>query len=105
MVRDVGLTNQHTKIIIQGFENILLPQQSLKVFIFGSRARGTAKKYSDIDLLVEASPGFNQQQVSRLEDYFEESDLPIKVDLVLQESLLEEFKPSVMADKKLFFEL
>lgn len=81
------------------YKKTLTDSQKIKVFIFGSRARGDFKRYSDIDLLIEVNPSLNRAQIRQLKDLFEESDLPYKVDLVLEEELLDEFRGSVEKEK------
>lgn len=49
-----------------------------KVFAFGSRVKNTAKKYSDLDLLVYAS----SDEIFNLRVAFEESSLGFNVDVV-----------------------
>lgn len=100
-----GLSQKDLNILIEGLKGSLLAGQKLKVYVFGSRARGDYKKYSDIDLLVEAEPLMNSRQRRLVIDFYEDSDLPIKVDLVLKEDLVDSFRPSVESDKKLIFEL
>lgn len=50
--------------------------------VFGSRAKGVARKYSDIDLGFLNSEPLSQTSLDRLTDDVEESDLPFKVDIV-----------------------
>ena len=53
----------------------------LLVHIFGSRAKGTSKPGSDIDLAI-LNKGTNSNTLHKLKSDFEESSLPYKVDLV-----------------------
>ena len=53
----------------------------LLVHIFGSRANGTSKPGSDIDLAI-MNKGINSKTLLKLKSDFEESSLPYKVDLV-----------------------
>lgn len=53
-----------------------------KVLVFGSRATGTAKKYSDLDLAVIGDTPLTLGQLALLEHDFDESELPFKVDVV-----------------------
>lgn len=55
------------------------------VKVYGSRARGNARRNSDIDLVVY--PPIRSSQMARLIDAFEESDLPFSVDLTSWESI------------------
>jgi predicted nucleotidyltransferase len=52
------------------------------VRIFGSRARGEARRGSDLDLAIDAGRPLTPRESGALADAFEESDLPYTVDLV-----------------------
>lgn len=51
-----------------------------KVFLFGSRARGTPRTTSDIDLAV--SPGASEAMVSLLRENLENSTIPYSTDVI-----------------------
>lgn len=53
-----------------------------RVFLFGSRADGTAVKSSDIDIGIE-SENVIQQDLAKIKNLIEESFVPFNVDLVL----------------------
>ncbi len=58
----------------------ILAKYPYKFYVFGSRASSKAKKFSDLDLcFFEAIPN---HELLNIEEAFEESDLPYKVDLV-----------------------
>lgn len=100
-----GISDSNKELIISIFKKVLRTGQTLKIFIFGSRATGTYKPYSDIDFYVEAEPKMTLEQQSTLYDLFEESDLPYKVDLVTKENLLPAFKYNIDSTKKEFTSL
>lgn len=52
------------------------------VWAFGSRAKWTAKEYSDLDLAVITDQPLNLKVSAALADDFSDSDLPWKVDIV-----------------------
>ena len=52
------------------------------VWAFGSRAKGTAKPYSDLDLAIITDKALSLAVSAALENEFTESDLPWKVDIV-----------------------
>ena len=54
----------------------------LEARAFGSRARGTAAAYSDLDLALVAEQKIERQKLYRLEDAFSQSDLPFRVDVL-----------------------
>ena len=53
-----------------------------EVGAFGSRVKGTAKPYSDLDLAILGDQPLPLSARSDLAEAFTESDLPFKVDLV-----------------------
>ncbi|MBF0155226.1 MAG: nucleotidyltransferase domain-containing protein [Magnetococcales bacterium] len=53
-----------------------------EVWAFGSRAKWTAKQYSDLDLCILGDGPLELEQQASLEEDFSESDLPFKVDVV-----------------------
>lgn len=54
----------------------------LEVWAFGSRVKGTAKPYSDLDLALITVQPMTLHQLADIEEAFSQSDLPIKVDLL-----------------------
>jgi type I restriction enzyme S subunit len=67
------------------------------VWMFGSRANGTPKPFSDLDLCLKAKNGesLTLQQLALLEEAFSESHLPFKVDVVDWYTLSELFKLAI----------
>ena len=68
-----------------------------EVRAFGSRVKWTAKDYSDLDLAVIGSRRFGPREMRRLTEAFEESDLPIRVDVVDWYAISEGFKKVIAA--------
>lgn len=52
------------------------------VMAFGSRTQGRAKPHSDLDLAIISPEPIDWRTLARLKEAFEESELPICVDLV-----------------------
>ena len=65
--------------------------------VFGSRARGTAKPTSDIDLLVEFSSPKSLFELVRIERELSEA-LKIKVDLLTRRSLSPYLKDRILKE-------
>jgi len=64
-----------------------------KVYVFGSRAEGTARKFSDLDLAID----FDGQKIPEeikfeLENFFEASNISMRVDIVDLNAISENFK-------------
>ena len=74
------------------------------VWVFGSRATGKAKKYSDLDLCIKASDPLGLDVMSALAEDFSESDLPWKVDLVDWHSISEAFRAIIDRDKVILWQ-
>lgn len=73
-----GLNDRDIKTIHDIFNQY---PEILLVHIFGSRAKGTSKPGSDIDLAI-MNKEINSNTLLKLNNDFEESSLPYKVDLV-----------------------
>lgn len=58
--------------------------------IFGSRIKGTSKKFSDIDLCIKDP--ITDYEYELLKEAFEQSNLPYFVDLVVYNQVDEQFK-------------
>ena len=63
-----------------------------EVRAFGSRVKWTAKDYSDLDLAVVGNKPLSFKQKGQLAEAFEESNLPIRVDVLDWHTTSEEFK-------------
>lgn len=53
-----------------------------QVYVFGSRANGTSKRFSDLDLVLEMEEGLTIETLANLREAFSESNLPMSVDIV-----------------------
>ena len=54
----------------------------IRVWVFGSRATGGARRYSDLDLALEADGPIDPDTIAWLRSALSESDLTIKVDVI-----------------------
>lgn len=62
------------------------------VYVFGSRATGNAKRFSDIDLAFVGKNPLPMPVLTRLTHDFSESDLPFRVDIVDWQTASESFR-------------
>lgn len=60
----------------------LLDRTNARLLLFGSRARGDARRTSDIDLALSAAEPIPAEEMARLREALEESRVPFRVDLV-----------------------
>lgn len=95
----IDLTEQQ-RAIVQRILSEYLP--NVEVCVFGSRIKGTAKPYSDLDLALMTTSPLSIRQQRKLEDAFSDSALPFKVDLIDWASCSESFK-SIISDNYVVF--
>ena len=82
---------------LRGIVSRLLPGG--QVWIFGSRATGHARPFSDLDLLITEPRRLSWGQRAALRDAFEASDLPFCVDLVEADGLSQAFAARVFSER------
>lgn len=66
------------------------------VYAFGSRVCGKVKEFSDLDLVIVDQNPIDFSLFVSLKNAFDESDLPIKVDLVEWVNLTQNFKDIIL---------
>jgi len=71
---------------------------NVNIWVFGSRAKGTAKITSDLDLVIDAGRALSPDEVFFLNDAFDASDLPYKVDIVDGRIISSKFKEMIQKD-------
>jgi uncharacterized protein len=84
---EIGATDW---VLVQGLVSSHLA--GWQVWAFGSRARRTAKPYSDLDLAVLAPHTLSLEELARIYDAFDSSDLTVKVDVVDLRAASDTFK-------------
>jgi predicted nucleotidyltransferase len=68
------------------------------VYLFGSRMKGTHRPDSDLDVLIVDKSTIQPKIVPVLEEAFENSDLPYKVDIVIKSRISDEFYNHIKPD-------
>lgn len=91
------LTDTH-RALVRRIVGHRLPGQEVR--IFGSRARGDAKPWSDLDLAVCDDAPVPDLALAQARADFEESDLPFGVDLVPWSDLPATLRRAVRRDGK-----
>jgi predicted nucleotidyltransferase len=93
----IALSEEHRGLVL----NILrtnLPQNT-KVWVFGSRATGRARRYSDIDLTIDAGRPLTLDEIAGLAEAFSDSDLPYKVDLADWHNIDDRWRQTITAER------
>lgn len=70
------------------------------VWAFGSRVKGTARPWSDLDLVVKGEGPVPLPDYYRLQDAFEESEISVKVDLLDWHRISEDFRALIERAKE-----
>jgi type I restriction enzyme S subunit len=68
------------KVLVLSILRKNLPNISVRVF--GSRAKGTSKRFADLDIAVMTDSPLDLRTIGALKVDFTESNLPFKVDVI-----------------------
>lgn len=74
----------------------ILQQYPYEFYVFGSRAKGTNQKFSDLDLCVKEY--LSRREKATIMQDFDDSKLPITVDLIIWEECSNDFKNLIIKD-------
>ena len=82
-------------------ENLFVPLSRIPtdVWIFGSRATGKQREFSDVDILISRKNPVIVKLVRDISETFENGNFPFKVDIVFDEDLADSYRSSVDRDK------
>ena len=91
-----GLKKRHLDFILHVLqENI--PQKDAKFYVFGSRAKGNYKEYSDIDIAVQLQDEkLSADILGKILIEFSDSTLPYEVDVVDLNAIDKKFKELIL---------
>lgn len=89
--KHIDLSATHLKIVKDTF-NRLIP--CAEIWVYGSRVKGTSKQVSDLDC-VAFLEGEEKQKKYLIQEAFEESDLPFRVDFFIWEDIPENFHSQI----------
>ena len=97
----IDATVNYNKDIADIFESF--PQLKVQVYAFGSRIKGTARKNSDLDLVIKSEEPLKLEEFYDIKDAFSESDIPYRVDLSDWSLLSANFKKAVENELELVY--
>ena len=97
MTLRIDLSAGHRQIVLKLLAELL--PGSTQVWVFGSRATGRARRYSDLDLAIDAGRPLSLDEAALLREAFEESDLPYRVDLVDWHAIGDRFLRLIAAER------
>lgn len=79
-------------------EIILKYVPNCKIYLFGSRARGTHKEGADIDLVLDAPEKISFMTILKIQHEIEETTIPVFVDVVDLDGTSDDFKNEIKRD-------
>jgi type I restriction enzyme S subunit len=93
----IDLSADHKRLVLDILRAHLLPR--FKTWVFGSRATGRARRYSDLDLAIDAGRRLTLDEIAELAEAFSDSDLPYKVDLVDWHDIDDRWRQTIVAER------
>ena len=90
----IDITAEQRKTVLSLLEKHL---PNTTAWVYGSRAKWTARPQSDLDMVVFATPE-QSSRVFDLREAFEESNLPFRVDLFVWDDVPERFRKHIKQD-------
>lgn len=79
-----------------------LGNDNVRIFLFGSRARGDNAVASDVDIGVIPGEGFRKEKLALLRELIENLNVPYKVELVDFSEVSEQFRAEALKDTVLW---
>lgn len=96
----LGLTSAEyqdfLRIVVRPLQN-----RGAQVWVFGSRARGDYKQFSDVDVLYSSQNGISLGDLAFIREAIEESNFPYKVDLVALSDIAESYRTQILSERVL----
>jgi predicted nucleotidyltransferase len=96
MTAALDMRHEHTAIVRHILGQYL--PAGARAFVFGSRAHGVARPYSDLDLALEWTRPLGLDLLGQIAEALSESDLPYKVDIVDLTTADPAFQARIAAD-------
>ncbi|MBV8575149.1 MAG: nucleotidyltransferase domain-containing protein [Acetobacteraceae bacterium] len=91
------LPRDHERLVLNVLRAHLPP--NTRAWVFGSRATGRARRYSDLDLAIDAGRRLTLDESARLSEAFSDSDLPYRVDLIDWHGIHDRWRRTIAAQR------
>jgi len=91
------LPRDHERLVLNVLRAHLPP--NTRAWVFGSRATGRARRYSDLDLAIDAGRRLTLDESARLSEAFSDSDLPYRVDLIDWHGIHDRWRRAIAAQR------
>ncbi len=90
------MSERKTLKMIQAIVRNHLPDKNYRVFLFGSRAEGTNRKFSDYDIGIMGKKPVDRLAISYIKEDLENSNIPYNIDVVDFKIVDKDFKHIAM---------
>lgn len=91
----LDLEDRYKEFIINSILKII---PNVEIYVYGSRVKGTAVKYSDVDIALKSEEEIPFDTVLKLKAFFNDSTFPYMVDIIDLNSISENFKNRIQKD-------
>ena len=85
------------EVVVNFFSN-----ENVRIFLFGSRARGDNSVVSDVDIGVVPGEGFRKEKLALLREFIENLNVPYKVEIIDFSEVSEQFRTEALKDTVLW---
>lgn len=91
----LDLEDRYKEFIINSILKII---PNVEIYVYGSRVKGMAVKYSDVDIALKSGEEIPFDTVLKLKAFFSDSTFPYMVDIIDLNSISENFKNRIQKD-------
>ena len=91
----LDLEDRYKEFIINSILKII---PNVEIYVYGSRVKGTAVNYSDVDIALKSGEEIPFDTVLKLKAFFSDSTFPYMVDIIDLNSISENFKNRIQKD-------
>ena len=92
---NLDLEEKYQDFIISAVKRFL---PNVDIYIYGSRVKGKALKYSDVDIALKSDEKIPFEQLLALKAYFHDSTFPYMVDIIDLDNISEKFYSLIKDD-------
>ncbi|MBP9673665.1 MAG: nucleotidyltransferase domain-containing protein [Bacteriovoracaceae bacterium] len=89
-----GVEEKHLNTLLQYIKNNLGSTINPRLYLYGSRAKGNFRPYSDIDLLLIADR-YDENTLNKMD--FGDLDIPYKIDFTTEPKLFSGYKEEIFS--------
>ena len=93
----LDLSADHKQLVLNILRADLPP--AAKAWVFGSRVTGRSRRYSDLDLAIDAGRRLTLDEMARLSEAFSDSDLPYRVDLIDWQNIDDVWRQAIAGER------